>query len=84
MSASEISMKPANAISDGVAVAGVLKRSELPFGAAKIQAIHWERLAIVYVRQSSPQQVLEHRESAALQYDLARRPLHGAGRKSES
>jgi len=30
-------------------------------------------LAIVYVRQSSPQQVLEHRESAALQYDLRRR-----------
>jgi DNA invertase Pin-like site-specific DNA recombinase len=28
---------------------------------------------LVYVRQSSPQQVLEHRESAALQYGLARR-----------
>ena len=37
---------------------------------AKIQPWHHERLAIVYVRQSSPQQVLQHRESAELQYDL--------------
>ena len=32
-----------------------------------------QRLAVVYVRQSSPQQVHEHRESADLQYDLRRR-----------
>jgi DNA invertase Pin-like site-specific DNA recombinase len=38
---------------------------------SKIQARHLERLAIVYVRQSSPQQVLEHRESKARQYALA-------------
>jgi DNA invertase Pin-like site-specific DNA recombinase len=37
---------------------------------AKIQPWHHERLAIVYVRQSSPQQVLQHRESTELQYDL--------------
>ena len=37
---------------------------------AKIRPWHHERLAIVYVRQSSPQQVLQHRESAELQYDL--------------
>jgi DNA invertase Pin-like site-specific DNA recombinase len=37
---------------------------------AKIQAQHLRRLAVVYVRQSSPQQVLHHRESTALQYDL--------------
>jgi DNA invertase Pin-like site-specific DNA recombinase len=42
---------------------------------AKIQARHEERLAVVYVRQSTPQQVLEHRESAALQYDLRRRAI---------
>jgi DNA invertase Pin-like site-specific DNA recombinase len=29
-------------------------------------------LAVVYVRQSRPQQVLHHRESTALQYDLRR------------
>ena len=38
---------------------------------AKIQAVHWERLAIVYVRQSSPKQVLENRESTARQYAFA-------------
>jgi DNA invertase Pin-like site-specific DNA recombinase len=38
---------------------------------AKILAHHLARKAIVYVRQSSPQQVAEHRESAARQYALA-------------
>lgn len=40
-------------------------------GAAKIQAAHLERLAVVYVRQSSPKQVLENRESTARQYAFA-------------
>jgi DNA invertase Pin-like site-specific DNA recombinase len=38
---------------------------------AKIRDRHWERLAIVYVRQSSPHQVLENRESRERQYALA-------------
>src|SRR5438105_1055357 len=38
---------------------------------AKIQSAHLEKLAIVYVRQSSPQQVLENRESTARQYAFA-------------
>jgi len=42
-----------------------------PFRSAKIHERHVERLAIVYVRQSSPQQVLEHRESRERQYALA-------------
>jgi DNA invertase Pin-like site-specific DNA recombinase len=37
----------------------------------KIRSWHYERLAIVYVRQSTPQQVLNHQESARLQYGLA-------------
>jgi DNA invertase Pin-like site-specific DNA recombinase len=37
----------------------------------KVLAGHLEKLAIVYVRQSSPTQVLEHRESTARQYALA-------------
>jgi DNA invertase Pin-like site-specific DNA recombinase len=37
----------------------------------KIQAHHQERLAYVYIRQSSPQQVIDHRESQDLQYQLA-------------
>ena len=39
---------------------------------AKIRDRHWERLAIVYVRQSSPHQVLENRESRERQYALAK------------
>jgi hypothetical protein len=36
----------------------------------KLQPWHWGRQAIVYVRQSSPQQVQENRESTARQYAL--------------
>jgi hypothetical protein len=32
------------------------------WGLGKVQARHHQRLAVVYVRQSSPQQVHEHRE----------------------
>lgn len=38
---------------------------------SKIRDRHWERLAIVYVRQSSPHQVVENRESRERQYALA-------------
>jgi DNA invertase Pin-like site-specific DNA recombinase len=38
---------------------------------SKILATHLERLAVVYIRQSSPQQVLENRESTARQYAFA-------------
>lgn len=38
---------------------------------SKIRAPHLERLAIVYVRQSTPQQVLNNRESTARQYAFA-------------
>jgi DNA invertase Pin-like site-specific DNA recombinase len=39
----------------------------------KVRADHLRRLAVVYVRQSSPQQVLHNRGSAAVQYDLRHR-----------
>jgi len=42
-----------------------------PLSGVKIRPQHLERLAIVYVRQSSPQQVLGNRESTARQYALA-------------
>jgi DNA invertase Pin-like site-specific DNA recombinase len=38
---------------------------------AKVRDHHLARKAIVYVRQSSPQQVTEHKESTARQYALA-------------
>ena len=43
-------------------------RPQLP---AKITAAHLAKLAIVYVRQSTPQQIAENRESLARQYALA-------------
>ncbi len=41
----------------------------------KIKSSHLDRLAVVYVRQSTQQQVLEHRESTARQYALADRAV---------
>ena len=41
----------------------------------KITDSHLQRLAIVYVRQSTQQQVLQHRESTARQYALADRAV---------
>src|SRR6516162_10839469 len=42
---------------------------------AKIQGHHLDRWAIDYVRQSHPQQVLRHRESAQVQANLQERAL---------
>src|SRR5260370_7268204 len=41
--------------------------------ADKLHAWHRERLAVVYVRQSTVQQVLNHQESTRLQYGLVSR-----------
>jgi DNA invertase Pin-like site-specific DNA recombinase len=38
---------------------------------SKIRDRHWQRLAVVYIRQSSPHQVSENRESRERQYGLA-------------
>jgi DNA invertase Pin-like site-specific DNA recombinase len=42
-------------------------------GGEKVEGRHRDRLAVVYVRQSSRQQVLEHGESTRLQYGLVER-----------
>jgi DNA invertase Pin-like site-specific DNA recombinase len=39
----------------------------------KVRDWHLQRKAVVYIRQSTPQQVLEHRESADRQYSLVHR-----------
>jgi DNA invertase Pin-like site-specific DNA recombinase len=39
----------------------------------KIQSLHYERMAYVYVRQSTPWQVMENRESTERQYHLRER-----------
>ena len=46
----------------------------LPF-AHKVRPRHHDRLAVVYVRQSSAQQVVSNRESADLQYQLRQRAV---------
>ncbi len=46
-----------------------------PLLSPKLRRWHLDRLAIVYVRQSTPQQVLDHKESTARQYALADRAV---------
>ena len=41
----------------------------------KLRPWHLDRQAAVYIRQSTPQQVLEHQESTARQYALADRAV---------
>ncbi|MBI3465858.1 MAG: recombinase family protein [Planctomycetes bacterium] len=59
--------------------AGLIPARHDPRAAAirsdKITDEHLQRLAIVYVRQSTQQQVLEHRESTARQYALVDRAV---------
>src|SRR3954470_2278539 len=45
----------------------------LSLSSPKIRSWHLQRKAIVYIRQSTPQQVLDHRESADRQYGLVHR-----------
>src|SRR6201996_4267977 len=52
-------------------------RSEL------IDERHLARLAIIYIRQSSPHQVLTNQESLRLQYDLRRRALERGWREAD-
>jgi hypothetical protein len=50
-----------------------MNKQGLMFTAGKIQPHHLARLAVVYVRQSTPKQVLDNRESTDRQYQLADR-----------
>jgi len=50
---------------------------------AQIQNMHCERIAFVYVRQSTPLQVIEHRESTERTVSSAR-PCHRTGLAAES
>jgi DNA invertase Pin-like site-specific DNA recombinase len=51
-----------------------LKPSTLaPFASSKVTADHLQQHAVLYVRQSTPQQLRDHRESTERQYQLAHR-----------
>lgn len=47
--------------------------SEVRVSPGKVGPVHLQRLAVVYVRQSTAQQVLHHEESTRLQYGLVSR-----------
>jgi DNA invertase Pin-like site-specific DNA recombinase len=50
-------------------------RRVVPLPSAKVCPRHLDRLAVVYVRQSSARQVVENRESTELQYRLGDRAV---------
>jgi len=55
----------------------LIKEPTVPaFGTQKIKPRQLDRLAIVYIRQSSPQQVRENRESRERQYSLREHAEH--------
>ena len=56
---------------------GVPSRADAPRSptSPKLRDWHWQRKAVVYIRQSTPQQVAEHRESADRQYALVQRAV---------
>ena len=63
-------------LTDGVSEsAPAVRRALCSLTSRKLQPWHWDRQAIVYVRQSSPQQVQENRESTARQYALVDRAV---------
>src|SRR5437870_4684205 len=71
MSTPEFSAGPAAQPSPAYPSAAALPAHLLAARTVKVRDCHLDRKAIVYVRQSSPQQVAEHKESAARQYALA-------------
>src|SRR4051812_1034043 len=71
MSTPEFNAGPAAHPSPASSHAAALPAHLLAARAVKVRDCHLDRKTIVYVRQSSPQQVAEHKESAARQYALA-------------
>ncbi len=56
-------------------LASAVGRAPCSLTSPKLQPWHWERRAVVYVRQSSPRQVQENLESKARQYALVDRAV---------
>jgi hypothetical protein len=50
----------------------------------KVQPGHRKRNAYLYIRQSTPRQVLEHQESTQRQYGFGNRHCGWAGQKNRS
>src|SRR5438105_15204906 len=58
------------------ATAGSAAAAVVAIPTSKVKDWHLERKAIAYIRHSTPQQVVEHRESADRQYSLVHRAAH--------
>jgi DNA invertase Pin-like site-specific DNA recombinase len=71
MSTPEINAAAAATFSPACPNAALLPAHLAAARAIKVRDCHLDRKAIVYIRQSNPQQVAEHKESAARQYALA-------------
>jgi hypothetical protein len=63
MSAHLLAPKPPRRLHPPVWASAPWDDGGAPGNQGKVQPWHQERLAVVYVRQSPPQQVLEHQES---------------------
>ncbi len=70
MTVVDASGTPASLLNPVVERRSIENDNAICHGRQKIESRHIERMAIVYVRQSDPQQVSRHRESTALQYGL--------------
>jgi DNA invertase Pin-like site-specific DNA recombinase len=71
MSTPEFSTVPPAHLPPACPAAAALPAHLMASRTAKVRDCHLNRTAIVYIRQSSPQQVAEHKESTARQYALA-------------
>jgi hypothetical protein len=59
--------RPAPPVAAALPGVGTTMDGALALPSSKVKDWHKHRKAIVYIRQSTPQQVLEHRESASRQ-----------------
>jgi DNA invertase Pin-like site-specific DNA recombinase len=65
--------RPAPPVAVALPGFGATLEAAVALPSSKIKDWHKQRKAIVYIRQSTPQQVLEHRESTDRQYALVQR-----------
>jgi DNA invertase Pin-like site-specific DNA recombinase len=65
--------RPSSHCGPAVSAGGATTATMLSLPTSKVKDWHLQRKAVVYIRQSTPQQVLEHRESADRQYSLVYR-----------
>src|SRR5271168_1927113 len=66
-------LRPSSPYGAALSAGGGATDPMLSLPSSKVKDWHLQRKAVVYIRQSTPQQVLENRESADRQYSLVYR-----------